>query len=93
MSLSPKMGSIFSIIAVLDKMEYEFKNGAVLKVPKKLVIAATNPLMCYLIVEVRYARPLLITKLMFISIEFEFSGETRCFYDGPAKLGRETRPS
>ncbi len=93
MFLLPKMKSIFSIVATLDKIEYKFENGAVLEVPEKLVIAATNQLLCYLIVEVSYAKPLLITKLMFIGIEFEVSGEASCSYDGPAKPGRETRPS
>ncbi len=93
MSSLPKIESIFSIIAIFDKMEYEFKNGAVLEVPKKLVAAVTNPLICYLIVKVSYTRLLLITKLMFIGIEFEVSREASCSYNGPAKPGRETRPS
>ena len=93
MSLFPKMESIFSIIASLDKIKYEFENEAVLKVPEKLVIAATNPLICYLIVEVSYARVLLITKLMFKGIKFKVFGEASYTYDGPAKPGRETRPS
>ena len=74
-------------------MKYEFENGAVLQVPEKLVIAATNPLVCYLIVEVSYARALLIIELMFIGIEFEVPGEASYTYDGPVKPGRETRPS
>lgn len=65
------MESIFSIIATCDKLEYEFENKAVLKVPKKLIITATNPLLYYLIVEVSYARLLLITKLMLKAIDFE----------------------
>ncbi len=93
MSLLPKMESIFSIVTALDKIEYEFKNGAVLEVPEKLLITATNPLICYFIVKVSYARPLLITKLMFIGIEFEVPREASCTYDGPTKPGRETRPS
>ncbi len=44
MSLLPKMESIFSIIAILNKMEYEFQNRAVLEMQEKLVIVATNPL-------------------------------------------------
>lgn len=88
-SLSSKMQSIFFIIAALDKMQYKFENGVVLEVPEKLVIAA---LVCYLIVEVSYARPLLITKLIFISIKFEVPGEASCTYDGSAKPGRETKP-
>lgn len=52
MSSFPKIESIFSIVIVFDKMEYEFKNGVVLEVPEKLVIAITNPLVYYLIVKV-----------------------------------------
>lgn len=64
-----------------------------LEVPEKLVIAATNPLMCYLIIEVSHVGPLMITKLMFIDIEFEVPREASCTYDGIAKPGRETGPS
>lgn len=64
-----------------------------MEVPEKLVIAMTNPLMYYLIVKGSYARLLLITELMFIGIEFEVPGKTRCTYDGSAKPERETRPS
>ena len=88
-----KMESIFSIIASFDKIKYEFKNGVVLKVSKKLIIAAINPLICYLIVKVSYARALLIIKLMFIDIEFKVLGKTSCTYNSLAKPKRETRPS
>lgn len=64
-----------------------------LEISKKLVIAAINLLVCYLIVEVSYAGPLLITKLMFIGIEFEIPKETSCTYDNSAKPGKEARPS
>ena len=60
---------------------------------EKLVIAAANLLVCYSIVEVSYTRALLITKLVFIDIEFEVSRKTNCTYGVPAKFGRETRPS
>lgn len=93
MSLSLKMESIFSIVATLDKIEYELKNGVMLKVPKKLVIAITNPLVCYLIVKVNYIRPLLIIKLIFISIEFKVFKEVSYTYDGLAKPKRETKSS
>lgn len=76
MSLLPKIESIFSIVVVFDKMKYKFENRAVLEVPDKLVIVVTNLLICYIIVKVSYARLLLITKLMFISIEFEVFGKT-----------------
>lgn len=93
MSLLSKIESIFSIVATLDKMQYKFENGAVLKVPKKLVIAATNPLVCYLIFEMSFPKPLLIIKLMFISIEFEVSGKASCNYNSSAKPRIKIRPS
>lgn len=74
-------------------MEYKFKNGAVLDVPKILVMIAINPLVCYLIVKVSYTRLLLITKLIFIDIKFEDPGKASCTYDGQAKSERETRSS
>lgn len=73
----PKIKSIFSIVAAFDKMKYKFENRAVLEVPKKFVIVAINLLVFYLIVEMSYAKSLLITKLMFISIEFELPGECK----------------
>lgn len=71
MFLLPKMKSIYSIFAALDNMKYMFKNRIVLEISKKLIIAATNPLVGYLIVKVSYARSLLIIKLIFIGIEFD----------------------
>lgn len=64
-----------------------------LEVPKKLVIAATNQLVYYLIVKVSYARLLLITKLMFMGIEFEVLKEASCTYNGSVKPRKETKPS
>lgn len=93
MFLLPKIESVFSIVIIFDKMEYKFKNEVVLEVLKKLVITAINSLVYYLIVKVSYARLLLITKLIFIGIEFESPGEASYTYDGPAKLGKKTRPS
>lgn len=87
------MKSIFSIITTINTIEYEFKNGVVLEIPKKLVIMTMNLLICYLIVKIDYAKLLLITKLIFIGIEFEVFGEASCTYDGLAKLQRETGPS
>lgn len=49
-SLSPKLKSIFSIVVILDRMQHEFKNRTLSKVPEELVIIVTNPLVCYLIV-------------------------------------------
>lgn len=93
MSSLSKIETIFSIIATLNKIKYKFENRRVLRLSKKLVIATTNPLMYHLIVKVSYAVLLLITNLMFIGIQFEFFGEASCTYDGPVKLGRETRSS
>lgn len=92
MSSSPKLESIFSIVTALDTMQYKFKNGAVMEVPEKLVIAATNPLVCYLIVEVDYADPFLVSKLIVLGIKFEVPGETGFTNDSPAKPGRQTKP-
>lgn len=41
MSLLPKIGSIFSTITALDKIEYKFENRVVLEVPAKLVMLVT----------------------------------------------------
>lgn len=90
---SPKMELIFSIVTALNKIEYKFKNGVVLEILEKLVIAAINPLIYYLIAKVSYARPLLITKLIFMGLEFEVPEEASCTYDGPVKLERETKSS
>lgn len=73
-------------------MKYEFGNRMMLEVLEKLIIVARNLLGCYLIVKVSYAIILLITKLMFIGIEFEVFGIASCSYDGLAKPGREIRP-
>lgn len=87
MSLLPKIESIFFIITVFDKIEYEFEDGIVLKVPEKLVVVAIYPLVYYLIIELSNIRSLLITKLIFIGIEFEFPKKASCTYDSLAKLG------
>lgn len=58
MSMSPKLKSF--IIATFSTMQYEFKNEAVSELPDKLVITASNPLVCYLIFKVSYTNPLLI---------------------------------
>ena len=76
MSLSPKLESIFSNIATLDTMQYRFENRAMTEVPEKLVIAAINLLVCYLIVKIDYNNPFLISKLIVSGIKFEVLGET-----------------
>lgn len=72
-------------------MLYKFNNRAVLEIPKNFIITITNPLVYYLIIKMNYIALLLITKLMFISIEFEIFRETSCTYDGSAKPGKETK--
>lgn len=93
MSLLPKIKSIFPTIAVLDKIEYKFENGVVLEVPAKLVMIVTYLLVYYIIDKVSYARLLLITKQMFISIEFEGFGKANYTYKDSVKSRREIRPS
>lgn len=92
-SLSPKIELFFSIITVLDKIKYGFKNRAMLEMPKKFGIIVTNSLVCYLIVKVSYAKLLLITKQMFISIKFEVLEEVCYTYGNLAKFRREIRSS
>ena len=54
MFLLPKLNLIFSIIFAFGKMQYKFKNGTILKMPKKFVIVATFLLVYYLIIRVNY---------------------------------------
>lgn len=92
-SLLPKIESIFSIITILTKIQYKFENGTVLKVSKKLIIVAINPLVYYLIIIVSFIGLLLITKLMFISIEFKITRDRNYTYNDLIKLEKEIRPS
>ena len=92
MSLSPKLESIFSIIAALGTIQYEFKKRTVLEVLEKLIIVATNPLVWYLIVKVNYTDPLLIIKLIILGIEFKVPRETSFASDNTAKPEGKTRP-
>lgn len=92
MCLSPKLKSIFSIVAVLATIQYEFKNKAVAEIPEKLEIAATNPLVWYLIVKIDYGNLFVVNKLIVFGIKFEVSGETNFVNDSPAKPRRQTRP-
>lgn len=85
------MESIFSIVTVLGKIQYEFENRAVLGMLEKLVIAAMNLLVRYLIVKKSYVGLLPITKWIFIGIEFEIHDDIFCTYNGFAKPGQKTR--
>ena len=58
------------------------------EVLEKLVIAATNSLVCYLIVEVDYANPFLVSKLIILGIKFKVPGKTSFVNNTPAKPGR-----
>lgn len=91
MSLSPKLESIFSIVAAFGTMQYKFENEAVSEVSKKLVIAATNPLVCYLIVKIIFVNSLLITKLIVFGNEFKVFGEISFASDGTAKPKEKTK--
>lgn len=88
-----KLESILFIIAALSTMHYEFENGAVVEVLEKLVIPVTNPLVYYLIVEVSYADPLLITKLIVLGVEFKVPGEVSFASDGTAKPTGKIKPN
>lgn len=52
MAFSPKLDAIFAILKGFGIIRCEFKNSVVSKIANKLVIATTNPLVCYLIVKV-----------------------------------------
>lgn len=52
----------------------------------------TNLLGCYFIVEVFYAKSLLIIKLIFMIIEFDILREANYISDGLAKPQRKTKP-
>lgn len=84
-----KIESIFSINIVLNKMQYKFENEMILKMLEKFVMVAINLLICYLIVKVSYMGPLLITKLIFIGIEFEVLRKTSYIYNGLAMSGNK----
>ena len=91
MSLLPKLESIFSKIAAPSTMQYEFENGVVTEVSEKLVIAAMNLLVYYLIIKVDYADPFLVSKLIVLGIKFEVFGEAGFANESRAKPGRQTR--
>ena len=56
--------------------------------PENLIIVATNLLVCYLIVEVDYANPFLVSKVIVLSIKFEVPGKTSFANDSPVKPER-----
>lgn len=57
-------------------MQYKFKNRALAKIPKMLIITAINPPVCYLIIKIDYANSFLVSKLIFLIIKFEDFEET-----------------
>lgn len=59
---------------------------------EKLVIASINPQVCYLIIEISYADPLLIIKLIVLGIEFKVFGGIKFASNSIAKP-EKTRPS
>lgn len=73
-------------------MQDEFKNETVLEMPEKFVIITTNPLVCYLIVEVSYTNSLLITKWIILGIELKIPKETSFAIDSIAKPIGEIKP-
>lgn len=67
-------------------MQYKFENRAVAKVPKKLIIAAINPLVCYLMIKIDYTNLFLVSKLIILDIKFEDSRETGFANDSQQNL-------
>lgn len=61
--------------------------------PEKLVIAAINLLVYYLIVKMSYIKQLLIIKLIFINIKFNISKKVSCTYNSVAKPRKKTKSS
>lgn len=86
MFLLSKLETIFFIITTFGIMQYKFRNGAMLEVPKKLIIVATNSLVCYLIIKVSYINLILITKLIILGIKFKVLEGTSFASDGITKL-------
>lgn len=74
-------------------MQYEFKNRMMAKIPEKLVIAAKNPLICYLIVKIDYANPFLVNKLIILSIKIKVFRKTSFANDSLVKPRRQTKPN
>lgn len=82
----------FSIVATFYIIQNKFNNRVVLKMLKKLVIAMTNTLICYMIVEVCYTNLCLISKLIILGIKFKISSRKTSFANyNIVKLKREIR--
>lgn len=67
-------------------MQYKFENRAVAKVPEKLIIAAINPLVCYLMIKIDYTNLFLVSKLIILDIKFEDSRKTGFANDSQQNL-------
>lgn len=74
-------------------MQYEFENRVVLEMSEKFMIAPTNILVYYLIINMSYIGLLLIINLMFIGIKFEIPGKAVYTYDNSIKPRQKTRLS
>lgn len=57
------------------------------------MIVITNLLVCYLIIEISFTNPLLITKLIILGVEFKVPKETSFTSDGIAKPVKITKPN
>lgn len=73
-------------------MQYEFKNGVMMKMSEKLVIAAINPLECYLIIKIDYINLFLVNKLIVLGIEFEVPKGIGFANDSLVKPRKQTKP-
>lgn len=90
--MPPKLELIFSIIIALNTKQYKFENGVMIKVLKKLIIAATNLLIYYLIFEIDYNNFFLVSKLIVLGIKFKIFDKIEFINNGSAKPGRQIRP-
>lgn len=66
-------------------MQYQFKNSLRLKVLKKLIIALTNPVIYYYIIEISYANFWLITKLIILRFKYKVFRKTNYTNNSIAK--------
>ena len=91
--MTPKLKSIFLIIAIFKKMQYKFKNKVVIEVLQKFIIVITNLLICNLIIKVSYIRSLLNIKLILIGLKLEILKNISYTYYNSIKPKRKIRPN
>lgn len=70
-------------------MQFEFEYGIISEMPKKLVIIATNLIICYLIIKISNNKSVLITRLISLGIRYQIFFNTNSFDNSLIKLKRE----